>query len=683
MTVIQTKYTPGRYGLGTEFAESKIPVEYCKNFVNRFINLNGDAEKRQGITQLGNTISGAPTITGLHEFIDNQGNATLFCSANGKIYRLNSSETTWTQVLSGKDSSKRLISGQMGDKHIFVNGSDRNFYTDDAGDSFNELKALVQRGVTSTSATSTTSLTDANVDNWLTNTFVTDNDLVYNSTLDAYAIVTSVGASNISHTAIGSAATGLGSVTTSVNQAAGQFYQIIDLIELNIIEQNSGLDNFATATSGTAVNQIRVSGVDFSDTQIRAGDFVYNTTRAAITRVNSVSANLTVTTVASQTSNDTIQFYKSAMPIADWFHVHYSRAYYIDNREPSIVRISGPNDPQDMTTFQGNLNAAQFYGARQPQAERLLSLKTFQQYLVAGGERNVYVDRGTAPIADTSAATTDFSPVGLFPQGLVSRFAMDSIGGSLNFGANDGIRNLAATFDANSFQTANTSEALKSEIAAAIKSADPDEVMTIHYPRRNWLLCKVGDIIYNFNYTPYYLEGEVRANPYGSWSKFTGLFAEMKCFLVRRNGDLVCAGANGKVYEFDQGSYSDDGSSIPTVMETGWLTLSEPQQSTQMKSGVFIKPQFETSLPITYTISATGDYSVLSTDSVTTTSTGVGQIGFAVIGSSQIGGSRILNEKLPLRWRGEQFKIRISTDDTKGPDIITGFTVYGNILGKV
>ena len=684
MTTIQTKYYPGRYGLGTEFAESKIPIEFCKNFVNRFINLNGDAEKRQGMTQIGNTISATPTITGLHEFIDNDGTATLFCSAAGKIYRYSESTALWTQIISGsdvKDSSERLISGQMGEKHIFVNGSDRNFFTDDAGNSFQELKALILRGRTSTSATSTTSLTDSNVDNWLNNTFITDNDLLYNSTLDAYGIITSVGASNITHTAIGSAATGLGYNTD--NQKATNFYQIIDLVELNIIDQNSGLDNFATATSGTSTTQVRVSGLDFSDTQIRVGDFVYNTTRAAIAKVNAVSANITTTTVAAQAANDTVQFYKSAMPVADWFHVHYSRAYYIDSREPSTVRISGPNDPQDMTSFPGNLFASQFYGARQPQAERLLSLKTFQQYLVAGGERNVYVDTGINPVADTSASSVDFSPVGLFPQGLASRFAMDSIGGSLNFAANDGIRNLAATFDANSFQTANTSESIKSEVSNAIKSADPDEVITIHYPRRNWLLCKVGDIVYNFNYTPYYLEGEVRANPYGSWSKFTGKFAEQKCFLVRRNGDFVCAGDGGKVYSFDKGAYSDDGQNIPTILETGWLSLDEPQSSTQMRSGIFIKPQFETSSPITYTISATGDYSVMSSDSVTTTSTGVGQIGFAVIGSSQIGGSRILNDKLPLRWRGEQFKIRISTDDAKGPDIITGFTVYGNVLGKV
>ena len=66
MTVIQTRYTPGRFGLGTEFAEAEIPIEYSQRFTNRFININGDAEKIQGLVQLGNTISGFPTITGLH-----------------------------------------------------------------------------------------------------------------------------------------------------------------------------------------------------------------------------------------------------------------------------------------------------------------------------------------------------------------------------------------------------------------------------------------------------------------------------------------------------------------------------------------------------------------------------------------------------------------------------------------
>lgn len=689
MTIIQTRYTPGRYGLGTEFAESELPLEFSYRFVNRYININGNAEKRQGISQLGDTITGSPTITGLHEFLDNEGVSNIFASANGTIWKLNETAGTWTQVLTGKTTSVRLNSVQMGEKLCFTNGIDRSFYTDDAGDTFNELKALILRGQTSSTSTSAAGLSDANVSNWLTETLVTEKDLVFNPTRGAYALITSVGATTIQHTAIGSAATGIGypTVTASANQQTGDFYQIIDLVELNIIPQNSGFDNFGIGTTGTSAAGIAVSGVDWTKTQIRTGDFIYNTTRSAITQVSAIStAQLTVQTIAGQTANDSLEFFKSAMPISSWMHVHYGRAYYIDARDRGSVRISGPDDPQDMTSFQRTLAAnTQQYSSRQPQAERLLSLKTFQKYLVAAGERNVYADRGIDSVQDTTAAAYDFSPVGLFPQGAISRYGLESIGGSMNFVANDGLRNFTASFDSEAFQTANASEYIKSEFAAevAAKASDPDEIQSIHYPRRNWLMCKVGDTIYNYNYTPFYMNGQTVAGQIGSWSKFTGKFAEQKCYLIRRNGDLLCAGTGGKVYEFDKGTYGDDGNAIQTILETGWLSLNEPQQSTQLRSGVYIKPKFEAGAPVTYTITATGDFKQLSTDVVTTTASGVGQVGFAQVGTSPIGGERILEDKLPLRWKGEQFKIRIETNDTNGPDIITGFTIYGNIMGKV
>jgi hypothetical protein len=688
MTVIQTKYTPGRFGLGTEFAESEVPIEYSYRFVNRFININGDAEKRQGIgSQYGDTISGEPTITGLHEHIDEQGNVTLMASYNGVISSLNETTGAWTQILTGKDSSERLNSVQMGDKLIFTNSSDRNFYTND-GSAFQELLALIVRGQAA-SGTSAAALTDSDVENWLTETFVTENDLLYNSTLGAHAIITSVGSTNIQHTVIGSAATGLGhpTISASANPQSGNFYHIEDLVELNIIEQNNGFDNFTTITGDSSVAGIFVSGVNFLDTEIEPGDYWYNTTRAAIAKVSAVTtAQITGTRITGQTANDTVQFYKSAMPISSWAHVHYGRAYYIDARDNVSVRISGPSDPQDMTTFQRTLKAiTQSYGSRQPQAEKLLSLKTFQKYLVAQGQRNVYADRGIDSIQDTTVAAVDFAPVGLFPQGGASRYGLESIGGAMNFVASDGLRNFSAAFNSETFQTANVSEFIKSELAAQIASKlnDPDEIQTIHYPRRNWLMVKVGDSIYNYNYTPFYQNGQVVTGQYGSWSKFTGKMAEMKCFLVRRNGDLLCAGTGGKIYKFDTGAYDDDGEPINTILETGWLSLNEPQQSTQLRSGVYIKPKFEAGTPINYTITATGDYSQISTDTVIVSAEGVGQVGFAQVGVSQVGGARILDRKVPLRWKGEQFKIRIETNDTKGPDIITGFTIYGNILGKV
>lgn len=688
MTAIQTKYAPGRYGLGSEFADSEVPLEYSSRLVNRFINISGNAEKVQGISRLGG-LAGTGTITGLHEHIDDDGIATLMCSYGGEIYSYNETTTVWTKILTGKDAAERLNSVQMGEKLMFVNGSDRNFFTDNGGALFQELKALILRGQGSSTSTSAGGLSDSNVLNWLTSTFVTENDLVYNPTIGGYGIITSVGATNIQHTIIGSAATGIGhpTISTSANQGTGDFYQIIDLVELNIIPQNSGFDNFTTGTTGTSAAGIAVSGVNWLLTEARVGDFIYNTTRAAVTQVSAIStAQLTVQPITGQTANDSLEFYKSAMPISDWAHVHFSRAYHIDSRTPSKVRISGPNDPQDMTTFQRTLSAiTQDYGARQPQAERLRSLDTFQQYLVANGDRNIYVDGGIDAIQDTTAAVVNFAPVGLFPQGGVSRYGLKSIGGGMIFASNDGARNFISGSNNLTFQTSNISEAIKSELAAQIgsKLTDADEIQLIHYPRRNWLMFKIGDVIYNYNYTPFYEAGQVQATAYGSWSRFTTKLAQQKCYLIRRNGDFVCAGPGGRVYKFDTGTYSDDGDSINTVIESGWLSMQEPQQSTQLKSGNYIRTQFEAGAPITYTITVTGDYSEISTDTITVGADGVGQVGFAQVGTSPIGGKRILDKKLPLRWKGKQFKVRIETNDQNGPDIITGYTIYGNILGKV
>lgn len=688
MTQITTWYSPGRYGLGTEFAESEIPIEFIQRFENRFINVNGDAEKRQGIRQKGDSISGLPTITGLHEFVANNGTSTIFASANGTIWKLNETTGVWTQVLTGKSASARLNSVRFGDKLCFWNGVDRNFYTDDAGLTFQDLEALIVRGQAAT-PTSATGTYDSNVTNWLTQTFVNRNDLVYNQTIGAYGIVTSVGANVVQHTSIGSAATGLGHpiISASADHVAGDLYRIIDLIELNIIDQNNGFDNFALSTGDTSAAGIFVSGVDWTRVPIREGDYVYNTTRSAVAKVSAITTSqITTTPIAGQTANDSIQFFKSAMPTATWMHVHYGRAYYIDERDQGLVRITGVGDPQDLTTFQRTLTSnAVNYGARQPQSERLLCLKTFQKYLVGEGERNVYADRGIDPIQDTTAAAVDFSPVGLFPQGGISPYGIESIGGSMTFVSNDGLRNFTAAFDSEAFQTSNLSEYIKKELSAEIasKSNDPNEIQAIHYPRRNWLMVKVGDVIYNYNYSPYFYNGTTLTQQIGSWSKFTGKIAEQKVFLLRRNGDLLCAGAGGKVYEFDKGQYSDDGNLISTVYESGWLTLAEPQKSTQIKTGVYIKPKFESGAAIDYTITATGDYDERSIDTASVRTVGVGQIGFAQIGSSQIGGQRITETKKPLRWKGENFKIRIETNTTSGPDIITGFTIYGNILGKM
>jgi len=73
----------------------------------------------------------------------------------------------------------------------------------------------------------------------------------------------------------------------------------------------------------------------------------------------------------------------------------------------------------------------------------------------------------------------------------------------------------------------------------------------------------------------------------------------------------------------------------------------------------------------------------LNSYTITVSAVGSGAaIGAAVVGTDVIGGFRAANEgKYPLRWRGEQFKIDITSSAGRGEDIISKFIIYGNTYG--
>lgn len=673
------KYAIPFRGLGTEFSQEGQPPEYANALTNRFINIFGQAEKRGGLRRFGTQISSQPNLTAVHEFVSKAGASTYFASGEGKVFKYNPSTSAWDQVVNGKDSSAVMISRQMGDKLIFVNGVDRNFYTDDAGITFKELQPLINKG-TMGAGTSSTELTDASITNWSSQTFVAINDIVYNANTSAEAIITSVGSTDLDTSPTGSAATGIGQATDA-NKVSNK-YEIWDTVELNIIKGLVQNDNVALTTTGTSPTVVAVSGTDFSTTEIRAGDYLYNTTRNALTKVQTVSANLVVTSVASQTAGDTVTFHKKAMPIASNLHIHYGRGYFIDARDETKIRVTGPNDPQDMTTEAKTLASSTIdYGTRYGKGAGLKSLSSFGKYLVAGGNGQVFIDSGTDPVADTSGRATDLRPVGNFTQGCVTKFGLSNIGSNMLYLAFDGVRSFKSSYDSDAVDTLNVSEAIKTEVQNNIRSQIGTDLslQLIHYPRRNWVMCKIGSVIYNYNYTPLYIQGQMVDN--GSFSKFTGKMAQQNGYFVSNDGTMIICGANGLIYKFDQGNFDDDGDSISTTLETAWLTLEEGSQSVQLKKGRYIRPSFETGANISYTISVVGDFTRTSTDSITVTASGAGVIGKAVIGISPVGGTIPSNEKYPLSWRGKEFRITFSTSDTKGRDSIGGFHVYGELLG--
>lgn len=654
------KYKPASLGYGTESSSKLQPLDFSPNIVNRFYNMLGDLEKRRGMQQIANLPG---PIAGIAEYVDASGESTL-------LYL----PTTAAESLGA--FQRRVYPVQMGEKLIICDGVGRNqSYTPTEG--YQQLHSVVTKGITG-GGTNSVLLFDNDITNWKTQTNVAVNDLVNmqqkvsaGGFSDAYAIITSVGTTSLDMTVIGVSGKGLGQ-STEVTAATGLPYRIFDLVEQNLFPQGTYLfkDNVAVGGAATSAQAISVTSFNFSTSEIRPGDYVYNTTRAAVVRVNSVSANIAVTSVAGQTAGDSFVFLKEAMPIASYAHVHYGRLHLVDARDPSKIRVSGPNDPEDFSTFSKTLSSVTMdYGTRQAQGDVLLTMDTFGRYLVVGGKRAVWVTDGTNPIQDVTADVIDLDPVGLFPQGAFSNRSLQSIGNEMLYVGYDGLRSFMAAFDSKNTTTNNKSEQIKTEIIAALKDQanTPDNVQLIHYRRRNWVMMKIGNVIYNYNYTPMYSNGQF--NTIGTFTKFTGLLATQSFYLVRRNGDLITSDGSAAAYLFDvSGVYTDGTSNIATTYTSPWHTLQESETNADIivKDGRYIKPVFETSAEIKYNISVVGDFSELATDSVIVTA--------AVSG--------ITNPKMPLRWRGQQAQFTITTDTSVGGDIINSYTVYGNVFGR-
>ena len=684
MALVDRLYEIAIRGLATSFTEAESPLKYALRILNRFTNAAGGAEKRRGMEQLGNAAPGAPNLTNVHEYQNADGTASDYVSGGGKVYRRDASD--YTMVKEGFTTSAKVRSYQMDKKLVFYDGVLAPVYTEDNGQTFKPLVALIEEGAAGTPSGGTVvasakGLSDADITNW-PGAVVAAGDVVFNVTRNAYGIVTAVTSSNIAHTAISAAAPGAG-VTTSGEQTNGDLYRVLDYIELNVVTTDTVADNVATTITGTNTSAIAVSADKVGNwvaSEMRVGDVVHNTTRAAMSFVETIAtAQITIhPPIAAQTAGDSVTLMKSACPIPKFSHVHFGRVYSIDARNAKNIIISGPNDPQDYTVDSASLASLTLaIGSQQPTAEPAVTMGTFQNYLVVGTRKFVYAFRGTAP--------TDLEPAGLFPQGVVSPDAFVNTGNDLAFVGPDGLLSVSLLVNTNNLQRSNLSEPIRTTLRDLIEAADESEIQCFNYQRRSWLVVKIGARWFVYNYANF-VQDDGRLVAGASWSEFSGFLCQQNAYRVNTEYTVICAGANGRVYEFDASSvYTDAGQIYDTEYQSVWLSLDEGRTgkgTNKMKSGVYILPNFEVGGSVVYEIEAVGGYDVESIDTVTATADSGGVIGVGVIGSTTLGGGRTVSDKYPLRWRGEQVRITFRTSDAVGPDVLSSFTIYGNIHGR-
>lgn len=699
-------------GLGTESSKELQPIEFSPDITNRYYTFLGDLEKRPGVSayfdsSVDSTIwslGGIKQISSLHEFINASGEEVFIgVNTSGISFFRSPGEDKWNFLgvfPKYKDTfvdDDRLIKSVMfNDSIIFVNGNMRPHYYNSELAGIVELTSTIIEGKVGSGSNATT-LYDANVSDWINETDVAVNDVVdfrvpfSGDHFRVRSVITSVGTSSLDITTVGSSnATGIGSSSLfNLSNFIGSPYVIIDSVENNIIPEGTNSstlfnDNVAVGGAATASKVVAVTGLDFLTTTIRIGDYIYNTTRNALTAVTTVSSNLAVTSVASQTAGDSFIFLKDALPIASNAHVHYGRLHLIDARDKTKIRVSGPNDFRDFTTFSQTLSSVTVdYGGRQPQKDELLAMDTFGRYLVVGGKNNLYATDGTNPIADVTADVIDLDPVGLFPGGIRSAQSLANNGREQYFVGKDGLRSFLAAYDSRNTTTNNKSESIKRQLVNSLDAVvSANDITLTHYEKKNWILLKVGDQIFNLNYTPIIKDGR-SVVPY-TITKFTGLIAEKPYSLVTQKGELLLTGGEPTegsepsvfyLKDKDVDKKLDNGSPIPTNYTSPWHTLQEGITDIDLiiKDGRYIKPLFESSGAIDYTISVVGDYNRSSSSTVTAHA-----IGGALVSSQ----TRIYENKLPMRWRGKRAQFTISTEASAAVDIINSYTIYGNVFGR-
>lgn len=690
--ITEAQFALAPRGFATSFPEQDTPQEFCLEFRNLYTNSVGNAELRAGLETYVSALPYPITITGFHEIAKAAG-PILLASGAGQIWRVNESGGSHVLAYTFPTTSAKIFSFHAAGRLIFYNGVDRNVYTTD-GEEFFELLSILEVGTKADSSDVATSLSAADITNWL-GTDIAELDLVYYSDVSAYGVITAIVSGSISHTPVsgGAGGIGAGSLAAGATPVSGNRFAILDTVELNVIPV-SGLgfqtDNFGTLTAGSSATSVRIEAVpDWTATQVRTGDFVFNDTRHEVSVITAITtAALTVQAFTSAAAGDSVYLLKSSAPIIKYGVSHFQRAYAIDARDDQKMQISAPGDPEDW----GSINAGTYdISTQQPASERFRSLLSFQRFLVVGGTRNLYAFQGTDPIGVLSRddgsylLQPDWTDLGLFPAGLLSRTGMVNVGNDLAWATNNGIRIATLSKTTNQLQEDSASSQIDKTLRELLKILPEDDIIVTHYPRRSFVIWKCGGELYVYNYSnagqlssrTFIGGNEVNVRVPPAWHLFTGPLALQTAYFIRESGDMITGGPGGQINIWDQGAYGDLGEATDFLYESVWHSFAKGQKSSLRKHGKFIRPIFEAPAGIGLEISVASPYSREATDEVTampTTTEGV--IGSAVIGEAVIGGNSVTVDKFPLRWHGEAAKFRFGGQSSQGPLTLSGYSVF-------
>mgnify|MGYP001586510540 CR=1 FL=1 len=695
------------------FADSRSHVShgmgYSHNLDNLIISGMGVGENRQVINQI--LVSAFPNrVSSIHEHINAIGSSTYYAGANGQLFTITVASGAISQPVtatapSGYDAARRIRSVQMGNRMIFYNGTNRPFWTEN-GTTFEEQRALTGFG-SATGITSALSLLDNGIVNWILEPIAV-NDIVYNRTENGFGVITAITTGRVDHTAISSAATGIGIITNI--SSAGHAYEIIDTVALNVIPADGPLnDNVGLAGVATGAGQITVSGMtNWFATEVRVGDYVRNPTRSAITQVTAIaSATLGVNGITGQVCGDSLLFLKGAMPIPFFSHIFFDRMYSIDARDRSKIRVSTKDDPSDYTTAGGTLESMTIAaGNMAADAERFLQITSFRDNIVFGGEKNIIMFTGGDPIADVSGAAIDFKISTIIPSGIVSQDSMTPVGNVLLFVSRDGVQ--AAGYQiTQQIAVSNITEQLAATTQADLNQAltvSAGRVRLVNYPRRQLAILKArttANRVLNYTIQSQY-RGKATEASYimggrATWTTFTGQMAGTDAEMVDSQGRFLVAYQSASVDfigEFDAIRQTSAATPDRALNNMTWgvpeISLSDESGkgfSPYVHHGKFIQLHCETMSGNNPTVTIEVENELASSASVadsvsfTVGPTGTEENNLETIMKIATVIPPNSGRKFPLRWRGSEVEFE-TTVSGLSPFGFKGLGVWATKKGR-
>ncbi len=335
------------------------------------------------------------------------------------------------------------------------------------------------------------------------------------------------------------------------------------------------------------------------------------------------------------------------------FHVHKNRVWVLERSNKLLATHSALNDPEDYTGAGSGYIDFKFVLKK---GDELLDVKTFIDMIVFYFRNHIAIYSGNTPSGEGS----DFRLVQLIEDvGILDTGLAQGVGTDMAFASDAGIKSFRQVVTTGNMSIESLSKKIDPVLREDIATSGVQSL--VHYPKRGWILAKVGNTIHIYSYT------------WKAWSRITG--ADINNMFLSNDGTLYLCGT-GYLYRYDSG-WDFAGDDIAYKWKTGWLPIS--------RTGEYVYPKIAEIIAvpntqISFDITVTYDLGVLSDANIFQL-----ELGGAVTlvdeatnwdGVDPLDETVYARYRFPVFGRGRTMQFEFSNTSSVGPIVLTDLIIH-------